>query len=90
VRGFNVDLTEVEAALRSHPLVGEAIAVHDAVVEAYVSASSDALTADEVAAWCAERLAEFKQPQRVHVLRALPRTPSGKLVRNPRVLADAR
>jgi 3-hydroxy-4-methylanthranilate adenylyltransferase len=92
VRGSNVDLTEVEAALRSHPLVGEAIVVHDAVVEAYVSTGSDAdtLTPDEVAAWCADRLAEFKQPQRVHVLRALPRTPSGKLVRNPRVLADAR
>jgi acyl-coenzyme A synthetase/AMP-(fatty) acid ligase len=43
-----------------------------------------------VAAWCAERLAEYKLPRRVHVMRALPRTPSGKLVRDPRVLADAR
>ena len=90
VRGSNVDLTQVEAALRAHPLVTEAIAVHDAVIEAYVSTGSDALTPDEVSAWCAQRLAEFKRPQRVHVLRALPRTPSGKLVRNPKVLADAR
>ncbi|MFJ6675572.1 class I adenylate-forming enzyme family protein [Actinosynnema sp. NPDC091369] len=90
VRGSNVDLTQVEAALRAHPLVTEAIAVHDEVIEAYVATASDALTPDEVAAWCAERLAEFKRPQRVHVLRALPRTPSGKLVRNPEVLADAR
>ncbi|MFE2757396.1 class I adenylate-forming enzyme family protein [Actinosynnema sp. NPDC059335] len=90
VRGSNVDLTQVEAALRAHPLVTEAIAVHDSVIEAYVSTASDALTPEAVAAWCAERLAEFKQPQRVHVLRALPRTSSGKLVRNPRVLADAR
>ena len=90
VRGSNVDLTQVEAALRAHPLVTEAIAVHDRVIEAYVSTGSDALTPDEVSAWCAERLAEFKQPQRVHVLRALPRTAGGKLVRNPEVLADAR
>jgi len=90
VRGSNVDLTQVEAALRAHPLVTEAIAVHDSVFEAYVATGSDELTPDEVAAWCAERLAEYKQPQRVHVLRALPRTAAGKLVRNPRVLADAR
>ncbi|MCE6994780.1 acyl--CoA ligase [Saccharothrix sp. S26] len=90
VRGSNVDLTQVEATLRAHPLVTEAIAVHDTVIEAYVSTGSDALTPDELAAWCAQRLAEFKRPQRVHVLRALPRTPTGKLVRNPRVLADAR
>ena len=90
VRGSNVDLTQVEAALRAHPSVTEAIAVHDTVIEAYVATGSDALTPDEVTAWCAERLAEYKQPQRVHVLRALPRTAGGKLVRNPRVLADAR
>ncbi|MFD1150007.1 class I adenylate-forming enzyme family protein [Saccharothrix hoggarensis] len=90
VQGFNVDLTEVEAALRSHPLVTEAIAVHDGAVEAYVGTESDALTSDDVAAWCAERLVEFKLPRRVHVLRALPRTSTGKLVRNPEVLADAR
>lgn len=90
VHGFTVDLTEVEAALRAHPLVGEAIAVHDAAVEGYVSTTSDSLTAADVAAWCAERLAEYKLPRRVHVLRALPRTPTGKLVRDPRVLADAR
>ncbi|XVS62584.1 class I adenylate-forming enzyme family protein [Actinosynnema sp. CA-299493] len=90
VLGFNVDLTEVEEALRGHPLVTEAIVVHDGAIEAYVATASDALTPDEVAAWCAERLAEFKRPRRVHVLPALPRTPSGKLVRNPRVLADAR
>ncbi len=90
VHGFSVDLTEVEAALRSHPLVGEAIAVHDAEVEGYVATTSDSLTAADVAAWCAERLAEYKLPRRVHVLRELPRTAAGKLVRDPEVLADAR
>lgn len=90
VDGSKVDLTEVEQALRSHPLVTEAIAVHDQVIEAYVATGSGTLTSQEVESWCADRLADFKLPRRTHVLRALPRTPSGKLVRNPRVLADAR
>ncbi|WP_447003241.1 class I adenylate-forming enzyme family protein [Saccharothrix isguenensis] len=90
IQGHKVDLTQVEQALRSHPLVTEAIAVHDEVIEAYVATQSDTLTSHEVESWCAELLADYKLPQRTHVLRALPRTPSGKLVRNPRVLADAR
>jgi acyl-coenzyme A synthetase/AMP-(fatty) acid ligase len=89
VRGFNVDLTEVEQALRAHPLVTEAVAVLDGVVTAYVGASGG-LTAQDVASWCAGRLAEFKRPERVRVVRALPRTSSGKLVRDPGVLAGAR
>ncbi|CCH33631.1 fatty acid--CoA ligase family protein [Actinosynnema sp. NPDC047251] len=90
VRGSNVDLTEVEAVLRSHPLVAESIAVFDGVVEAYVSAGADAPTEAEMIRWCTERLAEFKLPHRVHVLPVLPRTSGGKLVRNARVLAAAR
>ncbi|QFZ22151.1 class I adenylate-forming enzyme family protein [Saccharothrix syringae] len=89
VRGFNVDLTEVEAALLAHPLVTEAVVVHDGVVRAYAGAS-DGLTPAELAGWCADRLAEFKLPERVRVLPALPRTSSGKLVRDPGVLAGAR
>ncbi len=88
VRGGNVDLTEVEATLRAHPRVSEAIAVFDGVVEAYVG--SDSLSADAVARWCRERLADFKVPQRIHVLPTLPRTSAGKLVRNARALAAAR
>jgi acyl-coenzyme A synthetase/AMP-(fatty) acid ligase len=90
IEGHKVDLVQVEQALRSHPLVTEAIAVHDKVIEAYVATESDTLTSQEVESWCADRLADYKMPRRTHVLRSLPRTPSGKLVRNPRVLADAR
>ncbi|MBB5959173.1 acyl-coenzyme A synthetase/AMP-(fatty) acid ligase [Saccharothrix tamanrassetensis] len=90
VRGNKVDLTEVEAALRSHPLVTEAIAVHDGVIEAYVGTESDSLSTEDMVRWCRQRLTGYKLPQRVHVLPALPRTSSGKLVRNPRTLAAAR
>ncbi|MFI9817857.1 class I adenylate-forming enzyme family protein [Saccharothrix variisporea] len=90
VRGSKVDLTEVEATLRAHPGVTEAIAVHDGVIEAYVGTESDDLSSLDLAGWCRDRLAEFKLPARVHVLRALPRTAAGKLVRNPKALAAAR
>lgn len=89
VQGSNVDLAEVEATLRGHPHVTEAIVVHGDVIEAYVGAGSAALSADDLSAWCRDRLAVFKRPQRIRVLPVLPRTSSGKLVRNPAVLAVA-
>ncbi|RKT56462.1 class I adenylate-forming enzyme family protein [Saccharothrix australiensis] len=90
VRGQMVDLTEVEAALRRHPRVAEAIAVYDGRVEVYVGAESDTLSTEDVARWCRELLVEYKHPQRIHVLRTLPRTANGKLLRDPKALAAAR
>lgn len=87
VRGSKVDLTEVENVLRGHPLVTEAVAVGSSEIQAYVGTSSSGLSTGELARWCAERLAEFKLPARIHVLGALPRTSSGKIIRNPDVLA---
>ncbi|MGW4212724.1 class I adenylate-forming enzyme family protein [Lentzea sp. NPDC004789] len=87
VRGNKVDLTEVEHVLRGHPLVTEAVVVGPSEIQAYVGTSSSELTAQALSAWCAERLAEFKLPAHIHVLDALPRTSSGKIIRNPDVLA---
>lgn len=87
VRGNKVDLTEVEHVLRGHPLVTEAVAVGPVEIQAYVGTTSETLTAQALSEWCTERLAEFKLPARIHVLDALPRTASGKIIRNPNVLA---
>jgi len=87
VRGNKVDLTEVENVLRGHPLVTEAVAVGPSEIQAYVGTSSSGLSAQALSEWCAERLAEFKLPAHIHVLGALPRTSSGKIIRNPDVLA---
>ena len=84
--GENVAPAEVEAVLEAHPDVVEA-AVHgradpewgEAVV-ATVVADPD-VQADELRAWCAERLARFKVPKDIAFTVALPRTPSGKVVR---------
>jgi 3-hydroxy-4-methylanthranilate adenylyltransferase len=85
--GNNIDLLEIEDVLRTHPMVDEAIVVFDGAVEAYVATTSDELDETAVAGWCAARLADFKQPSAVRVLRKLPRTPNGKLVRDRSVLA---
>ena len=36
---------------------------------------------DDIRAFCGERLAEFKVPDRVHVIETLPRTATGKIQR---------
>jgi o-succinylbenzoate---CoA ligase len=84
--GENVAPAEVEAVLEAHPDVVEA-AVHgradpewgEAVV-ATVVADPD-VEAEELRAWCAERLARFKVPKDIAFTVALPRTPSGKIAR---------
>ena len=88
--GFRVAPQEVEDALLAHPAVREAaVAEHAvradvAVVAAWVVADGvDAAALDD---WCAGRLAAYKRPRRFVFLDALPRTPTGKVVR--RALSD--
>ncbi|HSS58018.1 MAG TPA: AMP-binding protein, partial [Solirubrobacteraceae bacterium] len=84
--GENVAPAEVEAVLEAHPDVVEA-AVHgrvdsewgEAVVATVVAAPE--VEAEELRAWCAERLAKFKVPKDIAFAVALPRTPSGKVAR---------
>lgn len=90
VRGNKVDLTEVETVLRGHPQVTEAVAVGPSEIRAYVGTSSATLTAEALSDWCEDRLAEFKLPHHIHVMDTLPRTPTGKIVRNPDVLEGTR
>lgn len=81
VGGLKVDLMEVEAVLLGHPRVTEAVVTHGEVIEAFVGADQ-ALTADELTAWCRERLSPVKIPKRFFVTRQLPRNSMGKLVRD--------
>jgi O-succinylbenzoic acid--CoA ligase len=85
--GENVAPAEVEGVLESHPAVTEA-AVHgrahpewgEAVV-ATVVLRADA-SEEDLRAHCAARLAPFKVPRSIRFVEALPRTRSGKLVRD--------
>ncbi len=86
--GENVAPAEVETVLYEHPAVVEAavVGVNDErwgerVVAAVVLRDGSDVTADDLVAFCAERLASFKRPERVVVVDALPRTSTGKVVR---------
>lgn len=88
IGGLKVDLTEVEQTLAALPAVTEVVVVHDNDIEAYLALTPDS-TVDTVRAAVSERLAAFKRPRRLRVLDRLPRTATGKLVRNPAALREA-
>jgi acyl-CoA synthetase (AMP-forming)/AMP-acid ligase II len=51
-------------------------------VTAFVLRAPDAtVTADELVEWCRQRLSHFKCPREVRFVDALPRLPTGKLLK---------
>ena len=87
IRGFRVEPGEVEAALRDHPGVREAVvAVWDAApgdrrLVAYLVPAAGAVPPAELRGHLAGRLPEHMVPGEYVALDAFPRTPSGKLDR---------
>ena len=86
VAGFNVYPREVEEVLAQHPGVAEAAVV--GVPHAYrgealrafvVPRLGFALTADVLAAHLGERLAKYKLPEEITLVRSLPKTSVGKV-----------
>jgi long-chain acyl-CoA synthetase len=91
--GFNIYPREVEEVLYEHPAVKEAVVagVPDAyrgeTVKAYIVLKEGATaTADEIIAFCRERLAGFKAPRMVEFRESLPKSLIGKHLR--RVLIE--
>jgi O-succinylbenzoic acid--CoA ligase len=86
--GENVVPAEVERVLMRHPEVVDAAVVgredpewQQAVTAIVVLRNGSATSADDLRRHCAEALASFKVPKRIELASALPRTPSGKLMR---------
>ena len=87
--GENISSTEVESAILGCPGVLDACVVglpdpirDEAIVAVVVRQPASDLTAEAIQAYCAQRLARFKVPERVEFVDALPRTSVGKIQKN--------
>jgi long-chain acyl-CoA synthetase len=86
--GYKVWPREVEDVLYEHPAIREAAVVgvpdeyRGETVKAFVSLRPAAeASAEELVAFCRQRLAAYKYPRQIEVLAELPKTASGKILR---------
>ena len=86
--GFNVYPREVEEVLYGHESILEAAVIgvghesHGEEVKAVVVTKPGAgLTTDELREWCKERLAAYKYPRMIEFVDALPKGPTGKILK---------
>ncbi|MGK3202787.1 non-ribosomal peptide synthetase [Amycolatopsis sp. MEPSY49] len=89
VRGFRIEPAEVEAALRAHPAVAQAVVTSrpgpgggPRLVGYLVPVADAALEPREVRRFVSARLPEFMVPAAFVILERLPLTPNGKLDRS--------
>jgi acyl-coenzyme A synthetase/AMP-(fatty) acid ligase len=88
IGGLQVDLAEVEATVGALPGVVAAVVALDEAIVAYLQLA-DGHYVEDVEDELASRLASYKRPQVWHALPELPRTTTGKLVRDRSVLRAA-
>ena len=87
--GYRVSPLEVEAAFAEHPHVADVgcaqVSVRDdvSVIAAFIVPAAD-ITPDtnQIARFAADRLAPYKRPREIVIVKSLPRTANGKLMRS--------
>ena len=86
--GENVASREVEEALYAHPAVSEVAVIGlpdprwiEAVTAVVVPRAGHDVTEEELVEFCRGRLAHFKSPKKVIFAEALPKNPSGKVLK---------
>jgi long-chain acyl-CoA synthetase len=86
--GYNVYPREIEEVLYAHPGILEAAVIGkpderlgEEVVAVVACREGSELTAEEVIAYCRERLAAYKYPREVRFVAELPKGPSGKILK---------
>jgi len=86
LRGFRIELSEIEAALSQYPDVKEAVANlyeadGDKRIVAYLTTANDSFSPDDLRNWLKARLPDYMVPSHFLRLDALPLTPNGKIDR---------
>jgi amino acid adenylation domain-containing protein len=87
VRGFRIELEEIEAVLCDHPAVREAVVVAreeapgDVRLAGYVTVGEEGVPPSELRRFLGEKLPEHMIPATLTELASMPRTPNGKLDR---------
>ncbi|QCI98890.1 long-chain fatty acid--CoA ligase [Agrobacterium larrymoorei] len=87
VSGFNVYPNEIEEVAAAHPGVQECAAVgvtdeHSGeAVKLYVVKKDQALTVEELKAFCAKSLTNYKRPKHIEFIQEMPKTNVGKILR---------
>lgn len=86
--GENIYPAEVENAIFGHPAVADVAVIGvpdpkwgEAVKACVVLKPGSHATPDDIIAWARERIAGYKTPKSVDFIEALPRNPSGKILR---------
>src|SRR5262245_40067836 len=85
--GFNVYPREIEEVLYAHPAIVEAAVIgiphesHGEEVKAVIVSRDARLRAEDVIAYCKERLAAYKYPRVVAFVETLPKGPTGKILK---------
>lgn len=86
--GENVYSKEVEDVLAGHPSLAEVAVIGvphpewgESVTAIVVPQAGATVTLEEMQAYCEARLAKYKIPRRIKVVQALPRTPTGKVMK---------
>ena len=86
--GFNVYPREIEEVLYGHPAVAEAAVIgvphasHGEEVKAVLARKAgQSATQEQIIAYCREKLAAYKYPRIVEFRDALPKGPTGKILK---------
>jgi len=86
--GYKLSALEIEAALLEHPAIRECAVLGlpddtwgEAVSAAVVLAENQSLELGSVREWCRDRLSAYKIPQRLVVVKELPRNAMGKVTK---------